>query len=146
MDGSRPDILLVEDQPEIRETLAELLAESGFEVARAGDGAAALALLRGGVRPRLLVLDLAMPVMGGARLCRELARDRELARIPIILMSAGSAEPPPRPEGLVAYFAKPLDFPRFLETIRLLGGTEETLLPPPGTSLADTDPRRASCS
>ena len=60
----RGTVLIVDDDPEVRATLAEYLAEDGFEVAEAGNGLEALAHVKR-ARPRAIVLDLMMPRLGG---------------------------------------------------------------------------------
>ena len=82
-----PFVLLVEDDALTRESLVYLLEEEGFALVTASNGAEALERLREGGLPRLILLDLTMPVMSGAELAEALQRDARLASIPIILMS-----------------------------------------------------------
>jgi CheY-like chemotaxis protein len=82
-------ILVIEDEPEIREALAELLAREGFATQEAENGSEALKLLRDRcVRPDLIVLDLMMPVMDGWTFRRAQLADPALAAIPVVVMSA----------------------------------------------------------
>lgn len=81
-------ILIVDDDPALRQLLTEYLASESFEVAAAGDGQAALRECYR-VRPDLVVLDVMMPGMDGWETA---ARLRELADVPIILLTAKSAE------------------------------------------------------
>ncbi len=84
-------ILIVEDDPEIREDLAELLREEGHRVVTAADGAAALQWLeQTGALPALIFLDLMMPVMDGWELRLRLKRDPRLASVPVVVMSGVS--------------------------------------------------------
>ena len=112
-------ILVVEDDFMIRETVAELLRDEGYAVACAGNGAEALGLLADGDRPDVILLDLMMPVMNGWELRNALARDPRFSRIPVIVLSAGSA-PGERVSGLgVDGF-----IPKPFETARLLAAVE----------------------
>ncbi|HZR81739.1 MAG TPA: response regulator [Candidatus Binatia bacterium] len=81
-------ILVVEDNPEIREATSALLQADGHQVAEADNGAQALAMLRAGLEPCLIVLDLVMPVLDGYRFRDEQLRDERLATIPTIVCSA----------------------------------------------------------
>ena len=66
-------ILVVDDDPHIREVVRFALAREGFAVAEAGDGAEALRAFDT-LRPRLVVLDVLMPELDGTEVCRELRR------------------------------------------------------------------------
>jgi CheY-like chemotaxis protein len=81
-------ILVVDDDHDIRTCVAEILSDAGYAVRAAAHGAEALALLRGGFQPSLILLDLMMPVMDGVTLCDRLAADPGLAAIPIVIISA----------------------------------------------------------
>jgi len=59
-------VMIVDDDVDIRDTLGTVLARYGYRVTTAGDGAEALARLRAGERPALILLDLMMP---GRRFC-----------------------------------------------------------------------------
>jgi DNA-binding response OmpR family regulator len=78
-------ILVVDDDPDIRELLFTALEDEGFEVLPAANGQEALAAIRT-FRPDVIVLDLMMPVMDGWQFAKELrARDED---IPLVLLSA----------------------------------------------------------
>ena len=78
-------VLVVDDDPDIRELLFTALEDDGFEVVPAGNGQEALAIIET-FRPDVIVLDLMMPVMDGWQFAAELRkRDEE---IPIVLLSA----------------------------------------------------------
>ncbi|WP_373047492.1 two-component system response regulator [Vulgatibacter sp.] len=83
----RPIILVVDDDPDLRAVLCEALGADGYDVIPAADGAEALTWLRLGFRPRLILLDLLMPVMDGWRFRESLGADPALAAIPVILIS-----------------------------------------------------------
>lgn len=81
-------VMIVDDDEEIRETLAELLSEEGYDVVEAEDGAVALDRLRDGAHPSVILLDLMMPNMDGWQFHREIKRDPALSSIPIVVMTA----------------------------------------------------------
>lgn len=83
------EILLVEDDREIRELLVDALEDAGYSVVAAEDGLDALEQLRARAEvPRLMLLDLMMPNMTGAELREELAREPAWAQIPFIILSS----------------------------------------------------------
>jgi two-component system, chemotaxis family, chemotaxis protein CheY len=81
-------ILIVEDDEGTRESLRDILEGEGFDVAEAGHGQDALALLGGGLRPSLIFLDLMMPVMNGFDFLEVLRRDAESSATPVVVVSA----------------------------------------------------------
>lgn len=114
----RGAVMIVEDDAFIRDDLAEILADEGYPVATAGNGAEALDLLRGGDPPSLILLDLMMPVMDGWQLRRELLKDAALARIPIVVLSgAGSVKSEAASLGAVGYVSKPFKLETLLRLI-----------------------------
>ena len=85
--GSR-DVLVVEDDTDLRESLSEALRDHGFAVTPAINGQEALDLLRAGVKPSVILLDLMMPGVNGWELRDALRHDPALARIPQLVISA----------------------------------------------------------
>jgi len=81
-------ILIVEDEPTLRETLAESLEAEGFEVAQAGDGRRALERFRAD-KPDLILLDLMLPELSGLEVARLI---RAESRVPIIMLTARDSE------------------------------------------------------
>src|SRR5262249_19553419 len=79
-----------EDDPELLEGLADLLEAEGYRVRRARHGLEALGILRAGPLPRLILLDLMMPIMNGWQFRHEQRMDSELSKIPLIVLSARS--------------------------------------------------------
>ena len=96
----RGRVMLVEDDPSVRATLAEQLQDAGFRVLAAADGAAALTLLMGGAEVAMLVTDLTMPGMDGVALIR--AAQRMRPGLPAILLTghAGAGTALDAAEGL----------------------------------------------
>lgn len=101
MDERAPRILVVEDLEEHRELLSQVLLDLGYAVSSAGDGRAALDAIEAGFHPRLVLLDLGMPMMDGARFLAHLRghRDPAVARIPVVLMTADAVGASRRVEG-----------------------------------------------
>jgi len=85
-------LLIVDDDKDVRELLADVLAEYGFAVAVASDGREALQILREAVNtgepPRVVLLDLHMPVMNGREFRAHQKAEPALAAIPVITMSS----------------------------------------------------------
>ncbi|MET0744895.1 MAG: response regulator [Microvirga sp.] len=83
-----PTILVVDDDPHIRQVVCFALGKSGYSTVEAGDGLAALAIARRD-RPDLVILDVAMPEMDGTEVCRRL---RMSADTPVIFLSSKDDE------------------------------------------------------
>lgn len=81
-------ILLVEDDPDIRELVAYKLRRGGFEVVEAGDGLAALGAARERP-PDVVILDVRLPRLSGIDVCRELRAAPATAAVPIIMLTGG---------------------------------------------------------
>lgn len=87
----RGTVMVVDDEEDVRLGIADILEEDGYEVVQAQNGADALDTLKEGCRPRLILLDLSMPVMDGETFCERCREDSELASIPILVISADVA-------------------------------------------------------
>ncbi len=81
-------ILVVEDEPTLRETLAEALEADGFRVVSAADGREALLTFRA-ERPDLILLDLMLPELSGIEVCRII---RAESGVPIVMLTAKDSE------------------------------------------------------
>ncbi len=81
-------ILLVEDEDEVREVIETVLRSEGYDVTPVRHGREALDVLRRGLRPCIIILDLMMPVMDGWQFRAEQLRDSELLKIPTVVYSA----------------------------------------------------------
>jgi CheY-like chemotaxis protein len=91
-----PRILVVDDEPDQRFLLRRIFERAGYEVIDAGDGAAALRIVRE-APPDLVVTDMMMPIMDGVELIRRLRDEPATAGIPILAASgdthlAGTAD------------------------------------------------------
>jgi len=86
-----PEVLVVEDEPDIQALIVHHLTREGFRCRTAADGAEALARLRSGV-PDLIVLDLMLPGIDGLELTRRLRAEPAWAGLPIIMLTAKADE------------------------------------------------------
>lgn len=89
MDKKR--ILVVDDEPDLVETLSFRLEASGYEVIKADDGQKGLDKARS-EKPDLIILDLMLPKLDGYKVCRMLKFDEVYKNIPIILFTARAQE------------------------------------------------------
>ena len=119
MTGPDHAILIVDDDEDIRELLAELLREEGYRVVTAENGRAALARLRSAeAAPCLILLDLMMPVMNGFEFLEAFRSDPALASIPVAVVTAhGGLRDEERAALAVPILAKPVPLPVLLEVV-----------------------------
>jgi DNA-binding response OmpR family regulator len=113
-------LLIVEDDPDIRGSLGELLAGEGFEVAVADNGRTALDHLAGCEQlPQIILLDLMMPIMSGEQFRIAQLADERIKEIPVVLMSAARelAETGQR-LGASAVLKKPLGIDPLIASLR----------------------------
>lgn len=112
-------IIIVEDEPDTAEMFAEMMRLSGYEVLKSYGGALAMELIRT-QNPDAVVLDIMMPDVSGLDVLSNLRRDAQLARIPIIVVSAKSL-PSDIKDGLEAgaqvYLTKPVSFMDLREAV-----------------------------
>ncbi|MGZ6096769.1 MAG: response regulator [Myxococcaceae bacterium] len=87
---SSSTVLVVDDDPGIRESVTEVLTAEGYRVLQAGDGAEALEHLADLAERCVVLLDLAMPRMNGLEFLAELSRRGQIARTPVLVMSANA--------------------------------------------------------
>jgi CheY-like chemotaxis protein len=117
-------VLVVDDEPDIRETVSEALAVEGYDVEVARDGLEALAACRAH-RPDLVLLDLMMPGMNGWEFRAAQQSDPALASIPVVVVSALGRVPALHAE---AWLQKPFGLDRLVDEVRRHVG------PPPGVT------------
>jgi len=80
-------VLVVDDEPNVRDYLAQILRDAGFNVLTASDGGEALEIIRA-QPPDFISLDLVMPKKSGHKLLYELRKDKQLSRIPFVVVTA----------------------------------------------------------
>ena len=118
------NVLIVEDDPDVRQMLSTLLATEGFHIVAAEDGLEALHLLRTVRRrapeiPCLILLDLKMPRMGGKEFRRAQLGDPTVAGVPVAVMSGAiDLEERARALGAVATLPKPINCDVLLNVVR----------------------------
>jgi CheY-like chemotaxis protein len=118
----RCSVLVVDDDAETRELLRVALAGDGYDVAAVANGRDALDHLRSHADTCIVLLDLMLPVMGGAQFRRAQLHDRSLAWIPVVLMSGGvDAERQARELGSMPLLRKPLHLDDVRSTLREIG-------------------------
>ncbi|HVR85706.1 MAG TPA: response regulator [Planctomycetota bacterium] len=115
--NTKTRILVVDDDPDILGLLESILRTQGYEVTGASSGPSALALLRGGLTPCLILVDLEMPQMSGAELKQELAQDESLKDIPVVVTSA-SREHLDRLHLSIQRLGKPFSLSQLIEIVR----------------------------
>jgi DNA-binding response OmpR family regulator len=120
-------VLIVDDDPDLVETVAMMLESKGFEVGKAYDGLEAEAAIKKR-RPDVLILDVMMPRKTGYQLCKELKSNKWTQDIPILMLTAvGDAVPTTtytHAEGMAMeaedFIPKPVDAATLLEAVQRL--------------------------
>jgi CheY-like chemotaxis protein len=110
------NILVVDDEPDVREFLSSYLEDSGYNVRTAEDGTQALKLIEGDI-PDLILLDLMMPEETGTGLYRKLHDKKAYKEIPVIVIS-GAAGRDVAVSRSVPVFDKPIDKEALLSKIQ----------------------------
>ena len=111
-------ILVVEDHADTAAALSTILTGRGYSVLTADNGQQAIDLLKGGVRPGLILVDLLMPYVSGEDLLSHLNASPQLRDIPTIVITAV----PKDQVRLItnAVFSKPIDYAKLTQTIDAL--------------------------
>jgi len=119
-----PRVLVADDDEDILALVGNVLAKAGYDVTKASNGAEALERVRS-VRPRVAVLDVAMPELDGVEVLRSLRADPETSDIPVILLTARAQEADVKlgyAEGASKYLRKPFSPRELVELVRELAG------------------------
>jgi CheY-like chemotaxis protein len=117
---SSPSILLVEDDEDIQENLQLFLNSEGYSVSAAYNGREALDLLKDGLHPRLILLDLMMPIMSGYEFLQALRSEvyrESVAHPPIVLLSASTDIRIVAEKESLPYLRKPLNLEELLRVL-----------------------------
>ena len=121
MPPNRP-VLIVDDDLDIRELLAEALEEQGFDVVTAANGLEAITLVRNMTTPpSIILLDLMMPVLDGYGFLEQRAKEAMLAAIPVAVISAGHGLDPSRLSEAARIIPKPIDVGMLVSVINDFG-------------------------
>jgi len=132
---SEKRVLVIDDEPTIRELITDALCEFGFEVEAAANGAAAFEVMRRWA-PDAIVLDLMMPRLDGTAFVDLLRLNPGFQSIPVLLVTASySAQEAAERIGAKAFLAKPFELDRLIELVAELTGTPITCI-----ALADREP------
>ncbi len=115
-----PKILIVEDNEMNRDMLSRRLERRGFAVVMAVDGQQGVDMARS-EKPDLILMDMSLPIMDGWTATQTIKADPEVARIPVIALTAHAMEGD-RGKAMSAgcddYDTKPIELPRLLEKIQ----------------------------
>ena len=136
---TRKRILVVDDEEDVRNYLSAALEDAGFEVETARDGLEALEKVRQNP-PDLISLDLVMPRHSGVKFCREIRKDRLLAKIPVLTVTGHARDELGRADfeemtmsGRGVYLEKPVRPDSYVGAVCQMLGMEHTA--------AETQPR-----
>jgi two-component system, chemotaxis family, chemotaxis protein CheY len=111
------EILIVDDDPDIREALTQALEAEGYRVSTAVNGRDAWEKLHSAPLPSLILLDLMMPIMNGAEFLAALRADASLGGLPVILVSAFDSVAAAHVHQSQCYLAKPVDLDTLIDTV-----------------------------
>lgn len=112
------EVMVIEDEPEARVQLVELLELEGFKASAYANGAEALTELQSRTKmPCLIVLDIRMPVMDGPSFRAAQLADPRLSEIPVVVVTGFDASAAAK-LSVLRVFRKPLDVDAFLTTVR----------------------------
>ena len=116
----KQSILLVDDEPNLRELLRQMLELGGFDVVEAEDGLDAVERLKQ-MTPSAMILDVMMPNLDGVTLCKKLRASVRFANLPIIMLS-GKTQYRAVQEGLAAganlYLCKPIAIDELIQSVK----------------------------
>lgn len=116
---TKSPLLLVDDDADIREAIRITLEDEGFEVAEASDGGEALEWLRSHPPPAVVLLDWNMAPMNGPQFVAELSKEVELARVPIVVLSADArALEKTKDGGYAECLTKPFELDELFAVVR----------------------------
>lgn len=110
-------VLIIEDDPDVREVLLDVLSNEGYAVSQAQDGWEGLDQAEAH-RPNLILLDLLMPRMNGWEFRAAQRKNAAVAAIPVIVISAAPADPGGMLSGVAARFEKPFDLAALMEAVK----------------------------
>ena len=112
-------VLVVDDDPDIRDILVQVLEEEGYRVAGASNGREALSYLRSTPKPPcVILLDLMMPIMNGWQFRVEQQRDPEISGIPVVVITAtGDAQRKAANVDAAEVLEKPIELDRLIAAV-----------------------------
>jgi CheY-like chemotaxis protein len=113
-------VLLVEDDPDIRDIVQDVLEAEGYDVVPASHGRQALEFLSGAresERPDLVILDMMMPLVDGRHVLDAIRNNQSLSSVPVVVMSAVAHE---KPAGAAAFLRKPFSLDTLFDAVHTL--------------------------
>jgi signal transduction histidine kinase/CheY-like chemotaxis protein len=117
------EVLVIDDNSDLRGSVAEVLSRRGYQVLEAADGQEAFEILESRVSTKIVLLDLHMPRMDGRAFLGSLRADPRVASLPVVLMSSERDFERNTGDLVVdGYLPKPFAEERLLEIVRRLGG------------------------
>ncbi len=118
MPARKGPVLVVDDDPDMRDAIRDALTDEGYEIAEAANGLEALDYLRAHPPPALILLDWNMAPMNGSQFLAEATKDPVLAKIPVVLLTADVKAPEKaNGNGIVGYLMKPVDLGPLLDVL-----------------------------
>jgi len=108
-------IMVIDDDPIIVKYLVTLFSDNGYETCSASDGVEALEVVRS-MRPDLITLDLEMPQEWGSRFYRNLTKEEDLKKIPVVVISGLAGQHAVK--DAVAFIKKPFDPDKVLGIVK----------------------------
>ena len=113
-------VLLVEDDPDIRDIVQDVLEAEGYDVVPASHGKQALEFLydvKNSALPDLVILDMMMPLVDGRHVLEAIRSDVNLSSVPVVVMSAIAHE---KPAGAAAFLRKPFSLDTLFDAVHTL--------------------------
>lgn len=138
MPPDRPIVLVIDDDPIVRDLLSRYLAKDGFQVETAATGEAGLHLAHT-LHPQVITLDILMPQMDGWSVLSALKSNPALADIPVIIMTIVDDKNLGFTLGASDYLTKPIDYKRLTNLLRTYHPQSPTNLPLSGRVLIVED-------
>ena len=123
-DGTVGTVLVIDDDPAVRNIMSRTLAKDGFRVLEAADGEAGIALARS-ERPDVITLDVLMPGMDGWTVLGHLKEDPDLNEIPVVMLTIVDDRNMGYALGAAEYLSKPIDRDRLLQILRRYGSESQ---------------------
>lgn len=128
MADNRKRIVIVEDEPDTIEMLAEMMRLGGYDVLKSYGGAPAMTLISE-EKPDVVVLDMMMPEMSGMEVLRSIRTSPELKHIPVVIVSARSMPKDIKAgldAGATAYLTKPVTFQQLNDAVHEIFESENS--------------------
>lgn len=119
---AKKKVLVVEDDDSIRRIIEFCLSKRNFDVVTAADGLDGLSKARS-INPDIIILDLMLPKMPGEEVCKQIRKDKQLGRVPVIMVTAKGSDADKvigKVIGANHYIVKPFRVEELLENINRL--------------------------